>query len=93
MKERIKNFVKKMDEEPDCYLLVTDKGISTYGRGNEILSLIAIMCENLKNNLPKDAVIDAVNIGYDSLPDEDSLEKSLDNLEDIIKKIRELINE
>lgn len=95
--ESIKKFLKESGE-PESFIVVTDKGCSLNATLGETLTLITCLVSELKNDIPKNMVKKAVDLGFEV--DKETLTGSNDkemkemdkDLEDIEKKIKEITN-
>lgn len=84
-----KNIVERL-EDFECVICVTESGITTLGRGCQILAMVSALVENLKKQgLDDDAIKAAVKKGLNSNDEKENDENKKDELIEMLKNIFE----
>lgn len=89
--ERIEK-AEKANGEIGCYILITDKCLCTHGKGNELLSLIACLTDELSNNIPDYAIRNAVEAGLNGI-EETTDDEKIEKLSNILEELKDVVGE
>lgn len=86
---------KGSEEEISSFILVTDKQVGVCGTGGELLSLIAVVINDLsKRGLTKEKVLETVEIAY--MSDEELTKKTKETIKKFkkdVKKLKEILDD
>ena len=91
-----RNSITKIVDDCDCLLCITNKGIISAGTGAEILALISMATDELKNRgIPNDIIKEAFEFVFKDEEKKETKEKNDNNKKDIeqLKKIRKCIDD
>lgn len=84
-----KNIVERL-EDFECVICVTESGITTLGRGYQILAMVSALVASLKERgLNDDAINTAVKKGLNSNDEKENDENKKDELIEMLKNIFE----
>lgn len=90
-----KNSINKILDNCNCLLCVTNVGIISAGTGAEIMSLIAMAIDGLKNQgIPNNVLKEIIEVAIDDEKKEETEEKnSKDNNIEKLKEIKKCIDD
>ena len=82
--------------EMECYLVVSDIGCAINAKGNQLLTMISCLINEVKKDFKKEDLLKAVEIGYD-IDIKDTKKKSIESIENRvlkeIEKIKDILKE
>jgi hypothetical protein len=93
MKKEKKNLKTAMDKfveqcpNANCYIIMTDKGFGMSAKPDEVLSMIACLIGELKEQIPKEMFEQCVELGF---MDDDEISKKVKETNEL-KKITKIL--
>lgn len=88
MKKELMDFVRDL-KNIKYYTIITNEGCLLHAKGNEALTLLTCLINNLRDELPRDAIEDAVKSGLESKRILDEVKE----LKKVLEKLGELLDE
>lgn len=89
MKNNMMKVIRNL-KDPKCYIMITNEGMATYCRGDELLTMLTMAIKQVADQIPKEEILRCVEFAYMR---DDKFDKMLDKIEKLMKEIEELGNE